>query len=288
MEYSVLPDKDGLPSEHKPITYTEHGTRRSQDVIAHDHLFEAMRGNNDLEMGETFGSNEDIDSAAEETIWDYGGLYVVPTAAETLNFASTDANDTAAGVGGIGARTLLATVLDGNYNESEIIVSLDGTSNVTTTGTYIAVNRIAVLSAGTSKHNEGVVTATQSSSGAVLRSISAQESVSHAVIYTVPNGKRVIIQDLEFSTAKTAGGQSPKVTFTLYINSAFIGVDYVLLKDIIDTSVNDHRSFKTPITTPQIAGSTIELLASTDKDDTLAFGRFVRIRYDADPLYDLP
>jgi len=279
---NAIPDKDGLPTEHKPLSYSEIDTRRALDVLAHDHLFEGMRNNNDLSVGETFGSNEDIDSAAPETVWDYGGRYVVPTGAETLNIVSTSTDDDAAGTG---SQTIQIIVLDANYNESTLTIVMDGTNNVTTTGTYRACNRVLVLTSGSGDTNAGEITVTQSSSGNVLRSIAAGESVSHAMVYTVPNGKNVNFKNLTYSAGKPSGGSSPRISFSLINHVALTDTSYITYKDFIDTANADRHTIEWPFTTPQVAGTTIEFVAETTVNSSVAFGRYLRISYDVDPLY---
>ena len=56
-----------------------------------------------------FGSNPDIKSSGFETIWDGSNLYPFPTAADTLDVVSNDANDDD---GNTGARTIEIQGLD--------------------------------------------------------------------------------------------------------------------------------------------------------------------------------
>ena len=73
-----------------------------------------------------FGFNPDI-NGTEETIWDAGGIYAYPSAATVMKVSSSSTNDTAVGTG---ARTILVQGLDGDYNEVQEIVTLNGQTAV--------------------------------------------------------------------------------------------------------------------------------------------------------------
>lgn len=235
-------------------------------------------------LGDSFGFNADIDSTTE-TVWAQSAVYTVPTAAQTLNIVSTSTADTSAGTG---ARTVQVTGLDGNYNEQVETVTMNGTTNVLTTKSYIAVNRLVVLTAGSGFSNAGIIRATQSTSALVVRSIPALGGVSQAAIYTVPNGKAVMIKNLVLGASKTSGGTAPVVTFNVWAKVALTGVHYKVKDYILDASIQSSLpSIEFPFATPQIAGTTIEVKATSDQNNTKVTAEFLRISYDVDLLYSL-
>ena len=83
-----------------------------------------------------FGRNPKVKSSDYETIWDGSNLYPWPTAAETLNVVSTDADDTSAGTG---ARTVEIEGLNSSWAVITETVSMNGTTNVTTTNSFLRV-----------------------------------------------------------------------------------------------------------------------------------------------------
>ena len=62
------------------------------------------------------GNNPSIEIAAEEDVWNNGGDYIFPAAAETLDIVSSDADDDGDG-NGTGAQTVRITGLDADYKE---------------------------------------------------------------------------------------------------------------------------------------------------------------------------
>ena len=158
-----------------------------------------------------FGRNEDIDTAADEDIWTNGGTYTFPTGAETLNVVSDDANDDD---GDTGARTIRIIGLDASFAEQTETVTLNGTSNVVTANSYLRVNRAQIVTAGSSGHNEGTVTLTQSSSALVLAGITPTNNQTQLALYTVPDGYTCYLRSVAVFAGKQAAAS---VTFSLFV-----------------------------------------------------------------------
>ena len=149
-----------------------------------------------------FGRNPNVKSADYETLWDGSNLYPWPTAAETLNVVSTDANDTSAGTG---ARTVEIEGLDSSWNVLTETVTMNGTSNVTTTNSFLRVYRVRVVTAGSTGVNEGTITCTNTTSSNVIGQISLGSSgfgQSLMAVYTVPAGKTAYLINFDFSSGK--------------------------------------------------------------------------------------
>jgi len=117
---------------------------------------------------------------------------VLLSAAEQLNVTSTSTNDTS--TSGTGARTLFIEGLDTSWAEISETVSMNGTSLVVTSKSYLRVNRITVLTTGSSNANEGVITIqTASSPSEVLKKISLDtegqgENKSFSTHWSIPSG----------------------------------------------------------------------------------------------------
>jgi hypothetical protein len=100
-----------------------------------------------------FGNNAVVANTTE-TIWQQGGLYSYLSAASVLKVSSSSANDTSAGTG---ARTVELFGLDGDYNEINEVVTLNGQTAVNSTQSYLRINRMIVRSAGSGGSNAGII-----------------------------------------------------------------------------------------------------------------------------------
>jgi hypothetical protein len=149
-----------------------------------------------------FGENPDIDSGTvPEVIWDNGGNFTFPTAAETVQVFSSSANDASAGTG---ARTVTVTGLDGDYNLSTETITLNGTTPVTTTATFLRVNRVYVRTVGSTGANEGNLTVRQSTTTSnvfTLMPIGANQSACG--YYTIQSGTTGFLIDIEATAGKS-------------------------------------------------------------------------------------
>lgn len=136
-----------------------------------------------------FGYNPDLDTT-EESIWPDGGTVPHPTVASILKISSTSANDTSAGTG---ARTVVISGLDGDFNTVTETVILNGQTAVNTTNSYLYVNQFYVATLGSGTANAGDINAgtgtVTSGVPAVLYDIIAtgfnQRTTAH---YCVPAG----------------------------------------------------------------------------------------------------
>jgi hypothetical protein len=144
-----------------------------------------------------FGENPSV-GTSYEALWEAGGDGVFPVAAQTLGVVSTDANDDD---GDTGARTVLLQGLDSDLVEIQELVTMNGTSEVVTTATFLRLNRAFVVSNGTyGGTNEGDITIDQTTSGDVMGKITAGLGQTQKAIYTVPAGYTAYNTKLIFST----------------------------------------------------------------------------------------
>ena len=137
-----------------------------------------------------YGQNPDIDTVSGfEAIWNAGGSYTGhdPTAAETVEVFSSDANDTAAGTG---ARTVQVYGLDATYAEQTETVTLNGVTAVDTVNDYIRLYRAIVRTAGSGGENAGDIAIRQKVTTAnVFALMPAGYNQTMIAAYTVPLGK---------------------------------------------------------------------------------------------------
>lgn len=141
-----------------------------------------------------------------ETLWDNSSLYTflaTNMAAPTL--VSSSANDTAAGTG---ARTVLVSGVNSSFVEVSETVTLNGVGAVALANSYMSINSMRVLTAGTGGTNAGTLTlASSTPTTHALMAISA--SMTTSFMYTVPADKTLMMLDLCVATrSATAGGNS--------------------------------------------------------------------------------
>lgn len=148
-------------------------------------------------------------------ISEFGDLTYLTTA-ETMNIASTDDEDGGAGTD-TGALTLLVNGVANDGSELEETVTMNGTTNVLTAGSYLRVNFILVMTAGSVGWNIGDITAKASSAGTTQCECDATESRSQNSHYTVPLGKTAHMIRFELNLSKTVGGTPPVVEFKFYV-----------------------------------------------------------------------
>jgi hypothetical protein len=99
-----------------------------------------------------FGYNPDVDTS-EESVWPNGGTVPHPTVASVLKISSTDAAD--ASPSGTGARSVLITGINANYDQVFETVVLSGQTAVNTVNSYLYVNGLTVTSVGSGGANAG-------------------------------------------------------------------------------------------------------------------------------------
>jgi len=151
-----------------------------------------------------FGFNPDVDNSLE-TVWAEGGLYSYLSAATVLKVSSSSTDDAAAGTG---ARTVLLSGLDGDYNEISETVTLNGQTAVNTTKSFLRIFRMVVKSAGTGGQNAGVIYA---GTGTVTTGVPANKYATIAIgdnqtlmaLWTVPAGHTAYLNQTDVTVATT-------------------------------------------------------------------------------------
>jgi len=185
-----------------------------------------------------FGQNASVGNSLE-TIWLEGGLYAYPPSATTMTVSSSDANDTSAGTG---ARTIQIAGLDGSYNEVSETITMNGQTPVTTSNSYLRVNRGLVLTAGSGGANAGIVYV---GTGTVTSGVPANKyttingdgtNQTLQAFWTVPAGYTAYIYQTNISTGTTSA--TPAILKTLLVVRPFDGVFNT--KEIITISNGNH------------------------------------------------
>jgi len=170
-----------------------------QDDIHSPHamLEIASRRVSDVSPVNIFGFNREV-STTFETIWNDGGGYVYPTSAVQMDCVSDNAGDT---------MTILIAGLDADYNSVAEIVTLNGTSAVTTTNAFFRINSATILSGS----NVGDISI--SNGGTLYALIEAGLGTTQSCIYSVPNGYSLYL----FRISLTSGTVNPN-KYVVYRN----------------------------------------------------------------------
>lgn len=186
------------------ITATRGGALLMSDVGV-----EIARGNVAGQMAvSVHGRNPDIGTASTpEDVWLGGGAYTgFPTGTpETVDVSSASANDTSAGTG---ARTVrihgLATSTSTAYTTEDL--TMNGTSLVTSSGTWYRVNLVEVLTAGSGETNAGIITVHHTTTTAnVFAQMAASTGYSAIAAWTVPKDSDLFIQSMRVALARASG-----------------------------------------------------------------------------------
>jgi hypothetical protein len=193
-----------------------------------------------------FGQNAVVGNSVE-TIWQQGGLYSYPPSATTMTVSSSNANDTSAGTG---ARTVQIVGLDGDYNEISETIILNGQTAVTTTNSFLRVNRGIVLTAGSGGVNAGIIyvgtgTVTSGVPANIYTTINGDgTNQSLQSFWTVPANYEAYIHQTNISTGNSSN--TPAVLKTLLVARPQGGV-FNTKEIIVLTDGNHLQNYTFPI-----------------------------------------
>lgn len=219
-----------------------------------------------------FGYNNDVDSAAEEVVASFGGSIGIMTTADTLDVSSDDANDTSAGTG---ARTILISGIGADFLSQVEVVTLNGLTAVTTSNTWLGVNRVVVLSSGSGGKNAGNINLLDTSGTVGTQAqIPTEASVTQQAIYHTQISHSLFLDFLYINVNKLSGGASPKVTIRGYSFSRVTLTTYEVYKQTIDSS--SENTVELNLRNPFIytGREVVYFTAETDTNNTIVNLRF--------------
>lgn len=219
-----------------------------------------------------FGYNADVDSAASEIVASFGGTFNIMTTADTLNIVSDSANDTSAGTG---ARTLLITGIGSDFLNQTETVTMNGATPVTTSNTWLGINRVIVLSSGTNNANVGTITISDTAGTVGTQAeLAPNSSVTQQAIYHTQINHNLLLDWLWVNIRKLSGGSAPRVTVRGYSYSRVTDTAYEIFDYDVDTSVDNTVSLNP--SQPFVVGGreVIYFVAETNTNDTSVRLRF--------------
>jgi hypothetical protein len=253
--------------------YQNMSVNQAGSIVTDDFAREVARGTQTgYTLWNKFGYNEDIDSAADETIWAPGGIFSRMTSAETLTVVSSSANDTAAGTG---VQQVVIYGVDSNWDSQTEVIALNGTTEVTTVNTWLGVNRVAIFLAGSGQTNAGDITVDTTTGGQVQAFMPVGEGVTQQCIFFVPRDTNFIAEWILLNVLKlSGGGGSPRVTVKMLVYSDVNNAVQEVFRVGLDTDVENTLSINPNLPFPIGERSVITLELSTDQNNTSVTARF--------------
>ena len=180
----------------------------NQQLLARDMFSDIPRG---LIAGSTSqsmqGFNATVGTVLEPLLASSAASYPIINAPTALTLSSGSALDTAAGTG---ARTVRVYGVGAGFVSQQEDLVLNGTTAVTSTLTWLGVNRIVVTSAGSLLNNQGAIyagfgTVTLGVPANILSAIAVNDNKSQGCVFTVPAGFTWEIRS--FAVSFSVGGQ---------------------------------------------------------------------------------
>lgn len=175
-------------------------------------LFNAMVGNN-MKSVVAIGSSA---TGSDLIINDAGASYTDQTttlSAAVVKVSAANAADTATGTG---ARTVLLSGVDANYNEISEVIALNGQTAVNSVNSYLFVNSLQVLTTGSGNTNAGIIYV---GTGTVTTGVPATQyiqipvgvCISRAGFYVVPAGYSMVINNFVISNGTATNASTIKL-----------------------------------------------------------------------------
>lgn len=158
-----------------------------------------------------FGETVNADNGVLTDLWDGAdgttstAIWVAPTQARIHDIASTSTDDDGSPVG-TGMRTIRVFGLtDWDTKETSEDITLDGTTDVPTTNSYVIIHRMIGLTFGSTGSNVGVITATAQTDTTVTAAILATRGQTAMAIYGVPSTQKFALTEITVDLLRATG-----------------------------------------------------------------------------------
>lgn len=231
--------------------------------IVEPYLYAVAAGEtNSATVWNKWGYNSDVDSGTEEIIAHFGGdNSFILNSSEKLNITSSVSADNASGTG---ARSLFITGINENRTLQTELISLDGTNTVQTVYNYTGINRVIVLSTGSSISNEGDINLVSAITNKPQAQIPSGDGVTQQAFFFTQVNHTFLANYLHININKLSGGSTPRVTIRGWSRSFVTNTDYEIFRITIDTSAEN--TIEMSPDTPFVLGGR-ELLYFTAESD---------------------
>jgi len=217
-----------------------------------------------------FGYNTDIDTGTE-VIASWGGTFQFLTSGETIDIVSTS---TADDDGGTGVNSVVIYGVDENWDTQIEVVTMNGTTTVTTTSQWIGINRVAVFLSGTGQTNAGTINVTATTSGFQMAQMPAGGGVTQQMIFYVPRNHQFLAEWFFFSAVKTTGGSSPVLEFYGQVYSAVNNTIQEVFRSELDIAIGNILEVSPPTPFPVGEKSILYFECNTNTANTKVTSRF--------------
>lgn len=237
--------------------------------------------NSDVALGRVTGTslwnkfwyNSDVDIATSpEVVASFGWSFTPLTTATTLTIVSDSTADDW-DPAWTGCNSIVVYWIDANRAEQIEVVTMDGTTNVVTTSTWLWINRVAMFLCWSGQVNAWTITITATTGGSTMAQMPAWEWVTQQCIFHVPDNTQFIMEWLRVNTLKQAA-QDPVVTVKIWVWSAVSNWKQEVYRASIDTSVNNDINENPQLPFPITEKTVVWMEVTTDKDNTEVSGRF--------------
>lgn len=235
----------------------------------------------DLRQGATtwnkFGYNRDVDIGTE-VVASWGGSFTPLLVATTLTLASSSVNDDD---GGTGTNSIVVYGIDENRDLQIEVITMDGTTNVVTSSTWLGINRVAMFLCGSGQVNAGVIDITATTGGSQMAQMPLGDGVTQQCIFHIPRNHRFVAEWVRVNVLNRA--KDAELTIKMWVFSAISNGKQEVYSVDIDTSTTNDVS-ENPLVPFPVSGSTVIWLeVTTDTNDIIVNGRFSgELHRDAD------
>lgn len=213
-----------------------------------------------------FGSNSDIDIAAEETVWSVGGDFVLFPDDSLLEVVSgSTADDTS----GTGALTMRIFGIDSSFKKKTIDVGLGGQDTVAIGDSIMMIYRVQILTAGTGLENAGLIKVQTVVGNTVMADIPIGYSQTVMSVFPISAGETGYLHHWTVSHSKN----SANATFYLKVKpfgGPWLVKGFLHARATGTSSPVRHHAIPMKIDEKSI----IQITAATDTDDTPVTAEF--------------
>jgi hypothetical protein len=192
-------------------------TTWTRHLYEHDPLAIAKGEVNNYSVLNIFGYQSTV-GTSDICVWENAAPYVFPTSAVIMSVVSTSATDT-------GTAQVLISGLDANHDAITEVVTLNGTTSVTTTNAFLHINNVRLITAASGQlTNVGTITVTNG--GVTYAKILPSVGQTQMSQYTVPNGYSFYLTRVN-SYAQQNGKADNFNTYSVVVSSS---VSYTVLQ----------------------------------------------------------
>lgn len=181
-----------------------------------------------------FGYNTDLNVTTPEIVGAQGGSFVPFKLPSTLSIFSDSTNDDGAPAG-TGANGVVIYGVDENRKSQTEVVTLNGTTPVVTTTSWLGINRVAVHLAGSLYKNEGNIRVT-GGAGTTMAYMPAGEGTTQQLMFFTQTDHTALIDWVTLNGTRFGSGTEPTITFKGWVYSAVSNSNYEVFRHNLDTS----------------------------------------------------